>query len=123
MANLAAYLITALTISDGLLLTYLVLDDASFGFRLAAGTVTGLAFLAHFAFLLALAFGLNTASIAFTTLILVAALAWLWWKQGERLRADVARYLMADKRRLTLLLDRMDRLAYLDLQPGCRLSG
>jgi hypothetical protein len=91
MANLAAYLITALAISDGLLLTYLVLDDASLGFRLAAGTVAGLAILAHLAFLLALALGLNTACITVTALILVATLAWLWWKRGARLRADIAR--------------------------------
>jgi hypothetical protein len=90
MANLAAYLITALAISDGLLVTYLVLDDASFGFRLAAGTVAGLAVLAHLGFLLALALGLNTASITLTALIVMAILAWLWWKRGARLRADIA---------------------------------
>jgi hypothetical protein len=91
MANLAAYLITALAISDGLLLTYVVLDEANFGFRLAAGTVTGLALLAHLGFLLALALGLNTVSIALTVLILVAILAALWWKRGARIRADLTR--------------------------------
>jgi hypothetical protein len=79
MANLAAYLITALTISDGLLLTYLVLDDASFGFRLAAGTVTGLASVPISAFFGA-GVGLNTASIASHSHT-CGRMAWLWWRQ------------------------------------------
>src|SRR5215471_16179896 len=91
MANLTAYLMTFVAIADGLLLSYLVVDEARLGFRIAAGTVTGLALMAHVGFLLALPRGLNTASIVLTALVLTAALVWLGWKRGNRLRADVER--------------------------------
>jgi hypothetical protein len=74
MGTLIIILFTLLALANGVLLTHLVLKQASLRARLAAGAVVGLALLAWVGFLAALVFGLNWISISVTAVILLSGL-------------------------------------------------
>src|SRR5262249_13143173 len=91
MANIFIVFVTLLAITNGTLLTYLVIVRGPLHTRIAAGTVVGITLLAWIGFLTALLFGLNHVSIGVTVSILIFGLFAMIRMTGlDCIRADLS---------------------------------
>lgn len=82
---LISALLIMLIAAGGLALTYLIVDDEPFMWRLAAGTVIGSALCGTAVFVIAMLFGLNTVTAAAAIVISMAPLA-IFRRRNERKR-------------------------------------